>query len=112
MHLCGECGGRLIQAKSQADRVWYMCEHHKLCGNRLPACTACGIGLPRRETSPDTKSCSHCGETTTACPACDDGWLVERKGRYGAFLGCVRYPDCSGKEKKPKVRKKRSRSRN
>ena len=109
-HICGECEGRLIQAKSQADRVWYMCEHHKLCGNRLPACTACGIGLPRRETSPDTKSCSHCGETTTACPACDDGWLVERKGRYGAFLGCVRYPDCSGKEKKPKVRKKRHRS--
>ena len=34
-----------------------------------------------------------------ACPSCDDGWLVERKGRYGRFLGCVRFPACKGKKK-------------
>ncbi|WP_232824963.1 topoisomerase DNA-binding C4 zinc finger domain-containing protein [Primorskyibacter marinus] len=29
-------------------------------------------------------------------------WLVERRGRYGAFLGCVRFPDCAGKAKQKK----------
>lgn len=29
-----------------------------------------------------------------ACPACDGGRMVKRDGKYGAFLGCDRYPDC------------------
>ena len=36
------------------------------------------------------------------CPACNSldrkliyvGKLVERKGKFGNFLGCSRYPDC------------------
>ncbi|WP_294106422.1 hypothetical protein [Thiolapillus sp.] len=32
---------------------------------------------------------------------CSDGWLVERAGCYSRFLGCVRYPKCSGKAKLP-----------
>lgn len=27
------------------------------------------------------------------CPQCD-GRLVQRDGRFGAFLGCDNYPDC------------------
>ncbi|MCA0905433.1 topoisomerase DNA-binding C4 zinc finger domain-containing protein [Ruegeria marisrubri] len=40
-----------------------------------------------------------CGSEYQACPKCQDGWLVERKGRYGKFLGCVKFPRCSGKAK-------------
>lgn len=29
------------------------------------------------------------------CPACKKGTLVERKGRYGKFLGCSAYPRCT-----------------
>lgn len=29
------------------------------------------------------------------CPACKIGGLVERKGKYGKFLGCNRYPECN-----------------
>jgi ssDNA-binding Zn-finger/Zn-ribbon topoisomerase 1 len=25
--------------------------------------------------------------------------MVRRKGRYGSFMGCSRYPYCSGKKK-------------
>lgn len=32
--------------------------------------------------------------TTVRCPACGEGQLVQRKGKYGAFLGCTRYPAC------------------
>ncbi len=28
------------------------------------------------------------------CPSCGNGELIERKGKYGRFLGCSNYPDC------------------
>ena len=28
------------------------------------------------------------------CPGCGEGTLVQRKGAYGAFLGCSRFPKC------------------
>ncbi len=32
--------------------------------------------------------------TGRKCPACDEGDLVIRIGRYGKFVACTRYPDC------------------
>ncbi|MFT7581817.1 MAG: DNA topoisomerase-1 [Myxococcota bacterium] len=29
-----------------------------------------------------------------ACPDCDDGELIYKKGKYGNFIGCVGYPEC------------------
>ncbi|MEZ5778861.1 MAG: UvrD-helicase domain-containing protein [Paracoccaceae bacterium] len=97
---CGECGGRLLPASSQKGRNWYRCEHVQLCGNILPACATCNTALPRHEISADNLVCPACSTAFPACPSCMDGWLVERSGRYGAFLGCVRYPACSGKAQK------------
>ncbi len=31
------------------------------------------------------------GET---CPECGQGTLIEKRGRFGPFVGCSRYPDC------------------
>ncbi len=28
------------------------------------------------------------------CPSCSDGWLGLKFGRYGAFIGCLNYPEC------------------
>lgn len=98
-HTCGECGGRLLFMPSQDGRPWYRCEHVALCGNRLTSCPACGEGLPRHVPGHVDLVCAHCGATVTPCPKCSDGWLVERSGRYGAFLGCVRFPECDGKGK-------------
>ena len=94
---CGECGGRLLQAPSSSGGVWYRCEHVKLCGNHLPACPTCGTGLPRAQPGRKEKICQQCGAAHPPCPTCADGWLVPRKGKFGSFLGCVRYPDCTGK---------------
>lgn len=33
----------------------------------------------------------------TRCEECG-GWMVERDGQYGEFLGCVNYPDCKNTE--------------
>ncbi|WP_238987545.1 topoisomerase DNA-binding C4 zinc finger domain-containing protein [Roseovarius dicentrarchi] len=65
----------------------------------MPACPACGVGLPVRSRVSGDRVCGDCGETQPTCPSCDAGWLVERRGRYGAFLSCVRFPGCDGKAK-------------
>ncbi|MFG6571648.1 UvrD-helicase domain-containing protein [Sulfitobacter sp. 1A13353] len=106
-HACQQCGGRLLYMPGQEDSGWYRCEHVKLCGNRMSACPSCGIGLPLRQTANGEQTCTECGAVQTPCPSCSDGWLVERQGRYGAFLGCVRFPVCSGKSKTRRKSRKR-----
>jgi DNA helicase-4 len=98
-HTCLQCGGRLLYMPGQDGPGWYRCEHVKLCGNRMPACPECGVGLPVRDPKRSLMECSKCDTSQQACPSCDDGWLIERRGRFGPFLGCVRFPDCNGKAK-------------
>ncbi len=102
VHECGECGGRLLDVRGSDDRIWYRCEHDVHCGNILPSCSACGIGLPRRVHGSTEAKCN-CGGVFPACSEseCNHGWLVPRSGRFGDFLGCVRYPSCSGKARFP-----------
>ncbi len=106
-HTCQQCGGRLLYMPGQDGPGWYRCEHVKLCGNRMSACPSCGVGLPLRQAEGAEQTCSECGAVQTPCPSCADGWLVERHGKYGAFMGCVRFPDCSGKAKTKKKSRKR-----
>jgi len=96
VHECGECGGRLLSVEGKDTRTWYRCEHVRYCSNLLPACPACQVSLPRAEKDSTTAVCG-CGASYPSCPECEDGWLVDRSGRYGKFLGCVRFPECSGK---------------
>lgn len=105
-HKCGECGGRLLYMPAQDGRAWYRCEHVDLCGNRLPSCPNCCTGLLRHEPGRDDLTCSSCRTGAEACPKCADGWLVERSGKFGAFLACVRFPICEGKKQKAKVKAK------
>lgn len=100
-HTCLQCGGRLLHMPSEDGPGWYRCEHVKLCGNRMSACPACGIGLPLSDAASGDMACSDCGAVQQACPKCAGGWLVERQGRYGTFLSCIRFPDCDGKAKVP-----------
>lgn len=95
---CGECGGRLLGVTGKDGRIWYRCEHVQHCGNLLPACQSCGTALPRLADGAVEVRCI-CGASYQTCPECKDGWLVERSGAYGKFLGCVRYPTCVGKAK-------------
>lgn len=105
--VCGECGGRLLGVTGKDGRIWYRCEHVQHCGNLLPACPSCGTALPRHVDGTSEARCC-CGATYPTCPECEDGWLVERSGRYGHFLGCVRYPSCVGKARISAVRRNSS----
>ena len=93
---CRECEGRLLASQSQNGQTFYCCEHTRHCRNRLPACSSCGSGLPHRVDGSIQAACL-CGEIYPACNECQSGWMVERTGRYGEFLSCVRYPACAGK---------------
>ena len=103
-HECGECGGRLLGVTGKDGRIWYRCEHVQHCGNFLPACASCGSSLPREAAEGADFKC-RCGVSYPSCPDCTDGWLVERAGRYGQFLGCVRFPTCNGKGQLQKRRR-------
>ncbi len=100
VHECGECGGRLVDVVGHDGRLWYRCEHVQNCGNILPSCPSCGTNLPRSSSSGSSELSCSCGAASLKCPDCKDGWFVERTGRYGPFLSCVRYPSCSGKARR------------
>ena len=62
---------------------WFLgCSAYPECKHTMP--------LPGEEpeTPPDMPGV---GEV---CPLCGEGHLVARRGRYGPFVGCDRYPDC------------------
>lgn len=38
--------------------------------------------------------CPNCGENLVTCPSCGKP-VKEKVGKYGVFVGCTGYPDCS-----------------
>ena len=108
-HRCGKCGGRMLSQRSKKGRRYFSCEHGYLCGEMLRPCNVCGKGLPVNDPKlPDSMTC-RCGASFPTCPACPDGWLVERPGRHGKFLGCIKYPDCKGTKKIERQQGRRAR---
>ena len=100
-HRCGACGGRMLAKMGKNGRCYFACEHRSLCGEILQPCNVCGNDLPVKSQAEMEKFACSCGAEYPVCPDCGDGWLVERKGKYGKFLGCVKYPACTGKKRFP-----------
>jgi DNA topoisomerase-1 len=61
-------------------------ESRPLPGEELP-----GAGADGASADGTTSQMSGVGET---CPSCGEGTLGPKRGRFGAFVGCSRYPDC------------------
>lgn len=101
---CPSCGGRMLAQPSKSGGTYFACEHRQLCGQMLKACSACGSGLPMKSQADQGNYHCSCGAAFPACPTCTDGWLVERQGRNGTFLGCVNYPACKGTQNLPRHR--------
>ncbi|WP_299828309.1 UvrD-helicase domain-containing protein [uncultured Roseobacter sp.] len=97
-HRCSACGGRLLSQTSKKGQTYFQCEHKKLCGEMQWPCGACGNDLPVADTDEQGQFKCSCGATFPSCPKCSSGWLVQRPGKWGKFLGCTRYPDCTGKQ--------------
>ena len=63
-------------------------------------------GEAPRPLTAEYVSCSNCPNcrykppkpvtlTGVTCPECHQGQILERKGRFGPFYGCSRYPECT-----------------
>ena len=89
---CPRCaGGRVRRKNSRNGSVFYGCSNFPLCEYTTSPCPRCGSGLPVR--SGDAYRCRDCDGSIEACPF-GDGWLKERTGPYGRFLGCSNFPGC------------------
>ena len=89
---CPQCRkGHLLPREGPDGSTFYGCSYYPYCEHTEPSCPACGAGRPAHEDG--TVRCGACGETVEQCERCD-GWLVERAGIHGCFLGCTNYPAC------------------
>lgn len=81
---CPKCGQKLQKIWSR-NKYFYGCSHYPDCDYTAPVEA---LTFNREDYDPNfdwDQSCPHCGSPMTT-----------RHGRYGAFLGCSKYPDCKG----------------
>jgi DNA topoisomerase-1 len=81
--LCEKCHAHMV-VKWGKNGSFLGCSAYPECSSTVPFKRVDGkiIPEPRKEVG-DVK-----------CPSCGSGMLLKR-GRFGEFLGCSRYPDCS-----------------
>ena len=72
---CPKCGGRLVRKQGKFGE--FICCEFKG--------SSCDYVKPKEVKISDNAK---------ECPKCKEGKLVVRKGKYGNFLGCSRYPEC------------------
>jgi DNA topoisomerase-1 len=81
---CPVCGNKVNKRKGKFGE-FYGCSAY-------PTCDWTGqIGTDGQIV---TKKKSTAEETDIDCPKCNQGKMVKRKGRFGDFLGCNKYPKC------------------
>ena len=107
--ICGKCGGRMILGTYNRSGLLFECENDNFCDGKLKPCHQCKSDLPILDKQAKGQMKCSCGAVYPSCPACTEGWLVKREGRYGEFYSCIRFPDCKGKSKQTTKRTKRAR---
>jgi DNA topoisomerase-1 len=93
--ICPECGSKLV-IRSGRYGQFYSCSTFPKCRYTRPyitlALSASGEGTGEVSKSQEREAQA---EQTAVCPKCGAP-MVLRRGRYGPFYGCSRYPDCDG----------------
>lgn len=82
---CPKCG------KGKLQKIWSRSKYFYGC-SLYPECT---YSAPIEEISFNREDYSADFNWDQPCPVCASEMKV-RHGRYGAFLGCTRYPECKG----------------
>ncbi|MCE2438579.1 MAG: UvrD-helicase domain-containing protein [Candidatus Latescibacteria bacterium] len=90
---CPECiHGRLQQRGNAQDRgIFFGCSLWPYCEYRQPGCPHCGTGLLAKIDG--DYRCRDCRKAVEGCPTCF-GWVQEKRGKYGRFIGCSNWPKC------------------
>ena len=81
---CPKCGEKL-------QKVWYRSKYFYGC-SKYPDCD---YSAPIEEISFNKEDYAEEFDWEQKCPECKSDMKV-RHGRYGAFMGCTKYPECKG----------------
>lgn len=81
---CPKCGEKL-------QKIWYRSKYFYGC-SKYPDCD---YSAPAEEIQFNKEDYAEEFNWEQKCPLCTADMKV-RHGRYGAFLGCTKYPDCRG----------------
>jgi DNA topoisomerase-1 len=84
---CPECGEGTLTAKRGRYGPFVGC-------SRYPDCKYVHRTDPPPVTGPDGTLAPELEGVGEVCPECGQGQLAARRGRFGPFVGCNRYPDC------------------
>jgi DNA topoisomerase-1 len=94
---CPDCGSKLV-IRSGRYGQFYSCSAFPKCRYSRPL---------EPEASSEQAEVRDEKLTEKACPKCGAP-MVLRRGRYGQFYGCSRYPDCDGIERAQRTREESS----
>ncbi len=85
---CPECGEGTLTGKRSRFGPFLGC-------SRYPDCKYIHRPEPDPATAgPDGAAPADLEGVGEVCPECGQGTLAAKRGRYGPFVGCNRYPDC------------------
>jgi DNA helicase-4 len=93
-HQCPKCRGNTIRRRDGQYGALWACSHFPLCDGKLDSCPWCSAGgmVARRiDERVRTYKCTDCGQDAQSCPVCNRGYLREKTGKNGPFLGCSRW---------------------
>lgn len=87
---CKACQAPMVERNSQ-NSLFFGCSNYPICDATMRPCIACGSGF--LVSLGVNISCDNprCNMKYEACPVCEDGMLVRREGKYGAFWGCTNF---------------------
>jgi DNA topoisomerase I len=83
-HICPDCGKSL-------QKIWYKSRFFFGCAG-YPECK---YSIPAEELQFNREDYADHFNFDQSCPQCA-GKMKVRHGRFGAFLGCLNYPECKG----------------
>ncbi|WP_289022079.1 UvrD-helicase domain-containing protein [Desulfobacter postgatei] len=99
---CPVCGTGKITMRVMPDgSFFFSCGNFPFCTHTPRTCDSCNKAPMTKEGTYYYCQNPKCNHTAKACGLCSDGIMVERKGKYGRFLGCSNFggTDCRYKEK-------------
>lgn len=82
--ICPDCGSKLVIRTGRYGQ-FYSCSTFPKCRYTRPLTSSPSPSEGRGEQKGEGPPCPKCGAP-----------MVQRRGRYGPFYGCSRYPECDG----------------
>ncbi|WP_019025494.1 MULTISPECIES: type I DNA topoisomerase [unclassified Thioalkalivibrio] len=99
---CPKCGRamRRLPSKKKSGSFWWSCSGFRedpKCDFKAPDLKGAKPPKPDLEAASNSERSTSDTSAAPPCPNCNEdhgGLLLQRKGKYGVFYGCNRYPEC------------------